>query len=964
LSEQAQYRKDMFDRGAVTLEVPLSELKAPTQTVTKRMITRYINQYGTFLDPVKIEEGRKFLKQTDPDISVEKLDLTLPPEKILEINTLTMDYASNNMARNPLISFDSFDPRLKVTERIAQIVDVMPENELGNFKKFLDDNGIKSEDLGKLYRADVSQLGKALQKQSEMAPKQLIEAGKTIDTANPTARQQLEEYLKNLNKIEETDGKAPSFSNTFVDIWRALLVSQPVTTVRNVFGTAARLPEEVARAKLDNLLVNLERQSLGLDPINAEDVLKRSSLDVLKNFSSPDEVIRLTRYAASMYEEVDLKIFRVFDDLIPAEFEAVPSLKHLGRAATAVNVLNRAQDRWFKSAAFMTELNNQYIQMVNRGLIEAPTVTLPNGATKKISNIRDVFSYQRFDLLNDEMVSKAVEFSFDMAYQNRRAPEKIPFIGRGVQSILDGWNRMAEGSPYLKTIVPFANFMANSFTYTINRIGFGGAIKAGMSRAKLHSLLKAGVSDIDAQRAALREFNRYKEGLVETAGSFSLYGGAWLLLNYYGGDTWHTIKVQDQEYDLRTLFPLSGYMLVVDTITRKANGEPQRNSLVKDASEILLGLSTRRGAAAPALQEFLEALASEETGVEDAAKSFFETIGTTVGSFGGGFLTPFRPVGEALQTFGASERDFRYRRLQKDVIPEWALPDDPDLRASIQGFADGLVREGVKGTPLENVVFGDVPEAAAPTGGDLRTGRGSIFRQLFGATPRGDSDIILNELEKAGIDPYRLNMYSEVPEYDLVRNRMLGEVSRVLGMNLIRSQEYRNRDAAGKRKLLGVAYFGKASPDQPQQYRDLLRRIGIKEFKNFQQIANELVKIEYPVLYELYRVNEGLSKEDEADILASLRNPTPGVIATARNSLIDTGFDARNMSDEEVMSQILPDLKYQDEKVEDNQDYNQRLLATIDLYRRLKGIGTLSETNILSPLITFGGERVLKESSQ
>jgi hypothetical protein len=964
VERKAQYRKDMFDRGAVTLEVPLSELKAPTQTETKRRITQYINQYGTFLDPVKIEEGRKFLKQTDPDISVEKLDLTLPPEKILEINTLTMDYASNNMARNPLISFDSFDPRLKATERIAQIVDVMSEKELGNFKKFLDDNGIKSKDLGKLYRADVSQLGKALQEQSKMASKQLIEVGKAVNTANPTARQQLEELLKKLNKIEETDGKAPSFSNTFVDIWRALLVSQPVTTVRNVFGTAARLPEEVMRAKLDNLLVNLERQSLGLDPINAEDVLKRSSLDVLKNFSSPDEVIRLTRYAASMYEEVDLKIFRVFDDLIPAEFEAVPSLKHLGRAATAVNVLNRAQDRWFKSAAFMTELNNQYIQVVNRGLIEAPTVTLPNGATKKISNIRDVFSYQRFDLLNDEMVSKAVEFAFDMAYQNRRTLDKLPFGGRQLQGLLDGWNRMAEDVPALKTIVPFANFMANSFTYTINRVGFGGAIKSGMSRLKLQSILKGGVSDIDAQRAALREFNRFKEGLVETAGSFSLYGGAWLLHNYYGGDTWHTIKVQDQEYDIRALFPLSGYMLLVDTITRKANGEPRRDSLEKDASEILLGLSTRRGAAAPALQEFLKALSSEGTGIEDAAKSFFETVGTTVGSFGGGFLTPFRPVGEALQTFGASERDFRYRRLQKDVIPEWALPDDPDLRASIQGFADGLVREGVKGSPLENLVFGDVPEAAAPTGGDLTTGRGAVFRQLFGATPRGDSDIILNELEKAGIDPYRLNMYSEVPEYDLVRNRMLGEVSRVLGMNLIRSQEYRNRDAAGKRKLLGVAYFGKASPDQPQQYRDLLRRIGIKEFKNFQQIANELVKIEYPVLYELYRVNEGLSKEDEADILASLRNPTPGVIATARNSLIDTGFDARNMSDEEVMSQILPDLKYQDEKVEDNQDYNQRLLATIDLYRRLKGIGTLSETNILSPLITFGGERVLKESSQ
>jgi len=965
---EARYRKDMFDKGAVTLEVPLADLKAPTASSTKSMINKYIKQYGSFLDPKKIEEGRKFLKQTDPNISVEKLDLTIPPEKILEINTLTMDYASNNMARNPLISFDSFDPRLKVTERIAQIVDVMPENELGNFKKFLDDNGIKSEDLGKLYRADVSQLGKALQKQSEMAPKQLIEAGKAVDTANPTARQQLEEYLKNLNKIEETDGKAPSFSNTFVDIWRALLVSQPVTTVRNVFGTAARLPEEVVRAKLDNMLVNLERETLGLDPIDAEDVLKRSSLDVLKNFSSPDEVIRLTRYAASMFEEVDLKIFRVFDDLIPAEFEAVPSLKHLGRAATAVNVLNRAQDRWFKSAAFMTELNNQYIQMVNRGLIEAPTVTLPNGATKKISNIRDLFSYQRFDLLNDEMVSKAVEFAFDMSYQNRRTLDKLPFGGRQLQRVLDGWNRMAEGAPVLKTIVPFANFMANSFTYTINRIAFGGALKSGISGLKLRSLLgdynnliAAGVPDIDVQRAALREFNRFKEGLVETAGSFSLYGGAWLLHTYYGGDTWHTIKVQDQEYDLRTLFPLSGYMLLVDTITRKANGEPQRDSLGKDASEILFGLSTRRGVAAPALQEFLEAMESEETSIEDAAKSFFETIGTTVGSFGGGFLTPIRPVGEALQTFGASERDFRYRRLQKDVIPEWALPDDPDLRASIQGFADGLIREGVKGSPLENVVFGDVPKAAAPTGGDLRTGRGYIFRQLFGATPRIDSDVILNELEKAGIDPYKLYSYKEVPEYDLVRNRILGEVSTKLGMALIRSDLYRDADPTKKRRILEVAYFNSDKIKPPRQLQDFYNQIGFKNVRNFIDLANKLVEQEYPVLAEVKRIKTGLKKRDEARVLNLFRNPTPGVITAARDSLSGQGIDTTPMTDNQVMSLLLPRLKYKDEKNEANQDHIRRLSASADLYAKLASSLDIDIEGPIEPLLRIGGEQVRRE---
>jgi hypothetical protein len=44
---------------------------------------------------------------------------------------------------------------------------------------------LSREDLGKLYRADVSQLGKALQEQSKMASKQLIEVGKTVRHSQP-----------------------------------------------------------------------------------------------------------------------------------------------------------------------------------------------------------------------------------------------------------------------------------------------------------------------------------------------------------------------------------------------------------------------------------------------------------------------------------------------------------------------------------------------------------------------------------------------------------------------------------------------------------------------------------------------------------------------------------------------------------------------------------------------------------
>jgi hypothetical protein len=50
-----------------------------------------------------------------------------------------------------------------------------------------------------------------------------------------------------------------------------------------------------------------------------------------------------------------------------------------------------------------------------------------------------------------------------------------------------------------------------------------------------------------------------------------------------------------------------------------------------------------------------------------------------VGSFTNGFLIPTRPAYEAMTSQGASERDYRDRRLQKDVIPEEFLPDDPEI---------------------------------------------------------------------------------------------------------------------------------------------------------------------------------------------------------------------------------------------------------------------------------------------
>jgi hypothetical protein len=175
-------------------------------------------------------------------------------------------------------------------------------------------------------------------------------------------------------------------------------------------------------------------------------------------------------------------------------------------------------------------------------------------------------------------------------------------------------------------------------------------------------------------------------------------------------------------------------MLAIDTLYRYKNNIPYPDTIANDAAEILTGLTGSRGSVAPELTELMKALTSREN-TEDVNKKLGEFVGKTFGSFAGGFLIPTRPAYEAMTSQGALERDYRDRRLQKDVIPEEFLPDDPEIRAAIQGFMDGLVKETVKGTLLENQIFSDTPKAASFTGEQPRSGRGAVFRQLFGATP-------------------------------------------------------------------------------------------------------------------------------------------------------------------------------------------------------------------------------------
>jgi hypothetical protein len=92
------------------------------------MLDKYVESYGDFLDPKQVAEGRKFLNIAEPGVDPDKLVKSIPIETMAQINETVVDFLSSpEVIKNPYVPPGVFDPRLKITERFAQVIDVIPK---------------------------------------------------------------------------------------------------------------------------------------------------------------------------------------------------------------------------------------------------------------------------------------------------------------------------------------------------------------------------------------------------------------------------------------------------------------------------------------------------------------------------------------------------------------------------------------------------------------------------------------------------------------------------------------------------------------------------------------------------------------------------------------------------------------------------------------------------------------------
>ena len=870
------------ETGTITRDIDLGEAKLATEKQVKDSTESYIKENKKFLDKSdpNFEEFKKALGANGIDLDTPRFKRVTTPEFSNDINQAVMRAIDESPRLKARI-----DPRKRVTSQIADLVrdDEFVSANPDIMNAFIRE-GIDPEDVATFIISESSIVGQKLGGKGLVAQdiqKKFIPALQKATSELTPEQRGLLDIIKEEKLIEE---RMANKFNVGVDIWRSFLISQPATTMRNIIGSALRVPGQTIEGQLDNFFKRYDTQLLGYDTQVDSKMLNRGVLDLSKNLFNPEDAIPLARLVAKDFSKVDKLLFQVFDDYMPVKREELGFLgKSLSTASNYLNVLNRQQDRAIKSASFLSELDAQIKTARNRGII----------TDTNVSSIDDVLQQNKLNLLNDEMVSKALDFAYKMTYQTKRAGDDLAFGGALVNNVQKSLNN----NSVLKTVIPFPNFLINSLVYTTNRAGFG-AIKMAKSGRQL---MKRNVDDAVKNRAELnkaqaefeqlmqnpkaadptrkaqledtiqklskdfaeaeRSLVNLKRGMTETIEGAGLLSAALAMRSQLGGSEWYLIKDgEGQERDFRPIFPLTPFLFFADLILKSFKDEPITQEYVIGGSEAVLGVTVRAGALGNFARNGYQRLSNMDNDPL-AAKDFGKSLGSVLGYFLGGYATPTRPIQDLIQSATGSEQI--ERRMQKN-----AFGIDFEIEAPVfQGMVDEVAKNVFRGTPFEKAVFADTPEFISGTSEQTpRPVDAPIQKQFSGATVAPRKTVVGEELSKLGIPEYKTGAGTRVPEYNYAYKKALGEISTKIVEPFLNDPEYFNKPPKEKRRILDNIFFGKSSANVPPRLLKALRVDRLdKTFNNVRQLANAMVKAARPNLHYLANFRKGVSSDDFSD---------------------------------------------------------------------------------------------------
>lgn len=375
------------------------------------------------------------------------------------------------------------------------------------------------------------------------------------------------------------------FWKKLTDTWRGLLVTQPVTAVRNAITQTGRIGLDVIQAPLDHWIQRLTGRPVTAHPM---DGLKELwSVLGKNNKANTDKILQ------AFPKERD-RLFQQYISEVDRAAQEGPVWSAIQTGVDAANILNRTQEYVIRRGIFQSALD---VEMRNRG-----------------KDLSEIIKTNATGAIPDDAVKSAVTSALNKTFG------ETPAYG----SMAKKWIDAVNATPGLNIAIPFPRFMVNAmkFQYEYSPMG----ILSYLSEAERAAFAKGDVSKVS-------------KAIIGSG----MFGAAMLARNdQHAGEKWYEyVKDDGSVVDLRPFNPFASYLFAADLLKKQREGTLYKLS-ADDVAQGLLSVNMRAGTGLYLLDNALNMFS--KTADE---KKLSTKAGELSADFLAGFLTPLAPFRDA-----------------------------------------------------------------------------------------------------------------------------------------------------------------------------------------------------------------------------------------------------------------------------------------------------------------------------
>ena len=745
----------------------------------------------------------------------------------------------------------------KMTAAILEMKEIIPRNPgnritadlmlaiaegkipLNMYVKTMEKYNLGQRDLALIYHANLSSAGRLLQSASTVAGKSATDI--------QLIKQQLNEIVKTGAKLEEVTGADLKLANAvgeeavvrnaFSDnanklerLRRSVMTSQPVTTLRNVFGGGARITVDMFEEAVETsslYLYNGLGKRLGWKPAEAKRSFFNSG-DIGKYLlNTPEADLVANLFKATDSEGFDRFFGNFIDSAVAGtKTDSAWSLTNIGNH---LNVLNRMSDNYFKKAAFAGELSR--LSKENYGV-----------------NLPTLIKEGKFNEISPKLFNEAMDKALEMVYQ--KTPKGEGALAQGARKYLDLDKQYGFA---MGLLIPFPRFVINQMQFMYEHAPVVG----------MFQLEKLGGKGNVAGRSLAKRISQQASG----AGILGMFYA--LRDNQDAGTLWYNVETEQGTLDLRPMVgPMNLELYIADTLVKLRRGEPQPDlvGFTQDMIQTAIGSPMRAGTGLQLVNDLVPAIVSElDPGSASGGKITFamqQKIGRLAGDYLNTYTFPL-PLSIARDFYALTDEEAR-------LVPETGKEIDWwDVASARATRSLGPIRQMLYKDNKEDPRYSLMRSTPAKKVDPLRTAS-------TGFNISENANAVEKEANRLQIRPYELYRRFKFGPADVaIRTEVAKKLPQEM-FSYISGEEYKKQNNENKRKF----FKEKAREKITEVSSNVLESLGIK-IENFEKdnpgATKEMIEDKFGYTINdimQYRYEAEISKDNKRAIEADIGSPT------------------------------------------------------------------------------------------